>query len=170
MIEAKGSSGQLHFDGETVTLTRKGVMAHLAVGGQEKSIPVDQITAIQFIPARRVNAGHIRFTIAGGNEVTGPQGDGGAGLFAGLLAGAGEDNGVAFSKNANDDFAAAHKAIQDAIAARKNAAITPAWATPPAAAVPDAAERLAKLDELLDAGVITADEHAQQRAAVLASI
>ncbi|WP_405606441.1 hypothetical protein [Streptomyces sp. NBC_00076] len=40
MIEAKGQGGQVSFDGEYVTITRKGPLARTGVGKGEKRIHI----------------------------------------------------------------------------------------------------------------------------------
>lgn len=68
-IEAEGYNGQVRFDGQFVTITRKGFMARATLGKGEKRIPVASITAVQWKPAGPVTNGFIQFTVPGGNEV-----------------------------------------------------------------------------------------------------
>jgi hypothetical protein len=47
---------------------------------------------------------------------------------------------------------------------------TPGHATPGGAEIPEPAERLRKLNSLLESGLVTADEYSQRRAAIIAEI
>lgn len=44
MIEVKGHGGQVQFDGQYVTITRKGFLARATVGKGEKRLHISQIT------------------------------------------------------------------------------------------------------------------------------
>jgi hypothetical protein len=68
MIEAKGDNGQVAFDGQTVTITRKGFLARATVGKGTKSIPVGNVTAVQWKPPGALTRGFIQFTLSGGRE------------------------------------------------------------------------------------------------------
>ena len=48
LIEAKGHNGQVAFDGDFVTINRKGFFARTSVGKGDKRIPVASIAAVQW--------------------------------------------------------------------------------------------------------------------------
>ena len=50
-IEVKGNTGTVRFDGQTITIFRKGLLARAGVGKGEKHIPLAHVTAVQFKPA-----------------------------------------------------------------------------------------------------------------------
>jgi len=66
-IEVRGHNGQVHFDGEWVTITRKGFLGQATIGKGEKRIHGSTIAAVQRKPADLVN-GFIQFTVPGGVE------------------------------------------------------------------------------------------------------
>lgn len=68
VMEAHGSNGQVRFDGQFVTITRRGFLARATVGKGDKRIPLGSITAVQWKPATRLVKGFIHFTVPGGNE------------------------------------------------------------------------------------------------------
>jgi Domain of unknown function (DUF4429) len=66
-MQVKGRNGTVTFDGQTVTIDRKGFVARTTVGKGTKSIPVHSITAVQWKPAG-MTVGFIQFTLSGGSE------------------------------------------------------------------------------------------------------
>src|SRR5437763_15899124 len=68
MIEVKGHNGQVRFDGQYVTITRRGFLARSSVGKGEKRLHISQITAVQWKPAGLACSGFIQFTVPGGTE------------------------------------------------------------------------------------------------------
>ena len=68
MLEVKGHNGQIQFDGQTVTITRKGILGRLSVGKGEKRFHISQISSVQWKPAGPFVNGFIAFSAAGGNE------------------------------------------------------------------------------------------------------
>ena len=67
-IEASGINGQITFDGDYVTINRKGMMARATVGKGEKRIPISSITAVQWKPPSKLIRGFIQFTVPGGTS------------------------------------------------------------------------------------------------------
>lgn len=65
-MQAKGHNGQLEFDGQAVTITRKGLIAGATVGGGRTRIPLASITAIDYKPFSIFRWGHLRIVLPGG--------------------------------------------------------------------------------------------------------
>lgn len=112
MISAKGSSGTIEFDGETVRIRRAGFMAKLSAGSKDKTIPLSQISAVEYTAPTRVTTGMIRIVHAGMQAPAGPAGP------QKVLAGGGDPDAVAFPRKQVEEFDRVRKAIEDAVAAR----------------------------------------------------
>jgi len=108
-ITANGRNGQVSFDGKTVTITREGLAARATHGRSEKSIPLRQITAVQFKPVSMLTTGYIQFTVPG--ETSNNKGKGARAFDA-----AKDENSVIFLKKQEDEFRDLKQAIQAAIA------------------------------------------------------
>lgn len=153
MLEVKGTGGQVQFDGQYVTITRKGLLARSTVGKGEKRLHISQITAIQWKPAGLVN-GFIQFTVPGGNERRS--------AFGSQTSSAAKDeNSVVFTKKQQRDFEKLRAALDAAIAQQH----TPQASS--AAAPASIADELAKLAALRDQGVITAADFEAAKAKLL---
>lgn len=63
---AKGHNGQIDFDGQTVTITRKGLIAAGTVGGGTTRIPLGSITAVDYKKWSIFAWGHLRVVVQGG--------------------------------------------------------------------------------------------------------
>lgn len=70
VIEAQGRNGKLRFNGRSITIVREGFLARSLVGGGERSIPVSEITSVDWKKAG-FGLGFIRFTFAGSRETRG---------------------------------------------------------------------------------------------------
>ncbi len=154
MLSAKGTNGTISFDGQTITIERKGFNARVFVGGGEKRIPVASITAVQWKKAG-LTAGFIQFTLAGGIERRSRPGR----TTSDALH---DENSVTFHARQQPAFEPIRAAIDEAIAARH----APQPAAAPAAA-PSIADELAKLAALRDQGIITAQDFEQGKARIL---
>jgi hypothetical protein len=141
MIEAKGKAGQLQFDGQYVTITRKGMLARSIVGKGEKRLHIGQISAVQWKPAGFTANGFIQFTIPGGNEIKSRFGNQSQAALH-------DENSVVFGRSQQPEFERIRAAIEQAIAARH----APQQQAPAAASV---ADELTKLGALLQQGLIT---------------
>jgi hypothetical protein len=151
MIEATGYNGQVRFDGEYVTITRKGFLARMTVGKGEKRIHISQITAVQWKPPGAMVNGYIQFTVPGGIEMRS--------AFGKQTANAARDeNSVIVTKMEAPAFEVLRDAIDDAIARRHN---------PLASNVGSLADELAKLQQLQATGALTPDEYAAAKARLL---
>lgn len=151
LIEAKGRlSTTAIFDGQTVTL-RRGALSAPVVGSGERSIPVNQITAVEFKPARTLLDGYIRFVLAG---VQRPRSRAGRQLEDARF----DEFAVPFWKKAQPQFEALRDAVQAAIAEGNGAVSAPG--SDPAAA-------LRQLNDLRTQGLITPAEYETKRGDIL---
>ncbi|MFG3056706.1 DUF4429 domain-containing protein [Kitasatospora sp. NPDC048239] len=165
MIEAKGHNGQVSFDGEYVTITRKGFLARASVGKGEKRIHVSQIVAVQWKPPGVLVNGFIQFTLAGGLERR-------SGFGAQTASAVKDENSVVVMKNQAPAFEELRVAVEDAVASLHRFA-PPAVPAAPAAtgtAGGSLADELAKLQWLADSGTLTPDELAAAKARLLGTI
>jgi hypothetical protein len=153
VIHAKGQSGQVHFDGQFVTITRKGFIARATVGKGEKQFHISRLVAVQMKPAGLV-VGFIQFTLPGGNERRS--------RFGRQSIDAGNDeNSVTFNHWQQSRFTELRDALQKAMAG------VHAVPAPVAPAAPDLLDQLRRLGDLRDAGVLSMAEFEQQKARIL---
>lgn len=160
MIEVKGHNGQITFDGQYVTITRRGFLARTTVGKGEKRFHISQISSVQWKPAGPFVNGFIAFSAAGGNERRS--------RFGSQTASAvNDENSVLFTTRQKTAFEELRKHVEAAIAAHH----TPGAAAhrTPGAAAPTAsvADEISKLAALRDQGAITDTEYQQQKQRLL---
>jgi len=108
VINAKGLNGFVSFDGQFITISRKGFLAVASFGKSEKRIPVSSITAVQFKPPSTITNGFMQFTIPGGVEqksIFGQQG----------INAARDENTVVFLKKSLPDMQSIRDAVEQAI-------------------------------------------------------
>lgn len=153
MIEVKGHNGQVTFDGQYVTITRRGFLARTSVGKGEKRIHISQISSVQWKPAGPFVNGFIQFATAGGNERRSKFGSQTSSAIH-------DENSVIFTTKHRAAFEELRKHIEAAIAAHH----TPAA---PAAAAGSVADEITKLAALRDQGAITEAEFQQQKQRLL---
>jgi hypothetical protein len=155
IISAKGHNGQVTFDGDFITITRKGFLGRTTIGKSEKRIPAGAITSVQWKPPGAMMNGSISFSLAGGNETKS--------RFGSQTRDAAKDeNAVIVTKKQAAAFLALRVAIERKIAERYN----PTAAEAPAAA-PDVMEQLRQLAQLRDSGVVSEEEFAAKKADLL---
>ena len=138
-----GAGDILSIHADCIVIKHKGIINALAMGIKgDKTVYYEDITAVQFKQAG-ITAGHIQFSIRGGNESRG-----------GVLAAAGDENTitVANSKNAEAQSVVDYinKKLKE-LKQRKNAVA-------PIVQQASAADELKKFKELLDMGIITQEE------------
>ncbi|MER5470855.1 DUF4429 domain-containing protein [Streptomyces sp. NPDC002685] len=155
MIEVKGHTGQIQFDGDYVTITRKGFNARLSVGKGEKRIHISQIAGVQWKPAGLLVNGFLQLTIPGGNERRSAFG-------SQTKSAVHDENSVIFTKKQMPEFEKLRAAIDAAIAAHH----TPQAQAQPASSG-SVADELAKLGTLRDQGLLSPEEFEQQKARIL---
>jgi hypothetical protein len=152
VVHAKGQSGQVHFDGQFVTITRKGFIARATVGKGEKQFHIGQLVAVQIKPAGLV-VGFIQFTLPGGNERRS--------RFGHQSIDAGKDeNSVTFNHWQQPRFTKLRDVLQKAMA---GVHAVPAPATAPL----DLLDHLRRLGDLRDTGVLSLAEFEQQKSRLL---
>ncbi|MFJ2017233.1 DUF4429 domain-containing protein [Streptomyces nodosus] len=153
-MHAKGTGGEIHFDGQYVTIRHAGFLGRLSVGKGEKRLHVSQISAVQWKPAGRVVNGFIQFTIPGGNEVRSEFGKQ-------TFDAAGDENSMVFTRQQAPAFEALRAAIDTAIAQQH----APQPAAPAAGA--SLADELTKLGALVQQGLMSPAEFEQAKARLL---
>lgn len=155
-MEAHGHNGQVYFDGQFVTIARRGFLARSTVGKGEKRLPLHTITAVQWKPATRLVNGFIQFTVPGGVEVRSRVGR--------QTIDAGHDeNSVVFTHKQMPAFVQLRAEIEAALARTHGPVAVPLAATKPA-------ERLRELSGLHDSGLISDEEYETKRAEILRKI
>lgn len=156
VMEVKGHTGTIRFDGRMITILRTGFLARASVGKGEKQIPLAHVTAIQFKPAGPLVNGFIQFTVSGGNERRSRFGQQ-------TTDAARDENSVVFHYKQREQFVALREAVQLAMAATQS--------TPQPRAqdhdADDIPQKIKKLAELHAAGVLTDDEFAAKKADLL---
>lgn len=143
-MEIKGVNGQVHFDGQYVTITRKGFLARASIGKGEKRLHISQITALQWKPAGALVNGYLQFTIPGGVERRSKFGKQTPDAIR-------DENSIIFTKQQQPQFEHLRAALDDAIARRH----APQPASAQGAGFGSIADELAKLAALRDQGVIS---------------
>lgn len=152
----KGYNGSVSFDGQFVTITRKGGLARMSIGKGEKRIPLPSITAVQWKPPGPMVNGYIQFTVPGGNEKRA--------RFGRQTADAARDeNSVIVTRKRRKEFLALREAVELALAKHHSSAEVPVRST-----TTSTADELRKLGELLEAGLLTREEFDAQKAKLLA--
>lgn len=128
---------------DRIVIKHKGVLNLMAMGIHgDKTIYYSDLTAIQF-KAGGMLAGHIQFSVLGGNESRG-----------GVLSASGDENTVTFNADKNREAQTIHEYLNNKlkeIKTGKNAPIVQSVAV-------SVADELKKFKELLDMGVITQEE------------
>jgi hypothetical protein len=157
LVEVKGHTGTVVWDGDFITIKRTGFLARASVGKGEKRIPLASITAIQWKPAGAMVNGYIQFTLAGGNESR-------ARFGSQTTDAAKDENSVVFTKKQMPGFQGLRATLEEAIAHRGRPS------EPSAPAAPDHLAQLKQLAELRDSGVLSEEEFAVKKAEILQRI
>jgi len=157
VITVKGHNGQVTFDGEFVTISRKGGLARMSVGKGDKRFPLSSIVAVQYKPPGAMVNGFISFTLPGGNE--------GRSKFGRQTTDAATDeNSVIVRKSQDSEFKVLRDAIETALAVRSRPQPTVMHAAAPL----DVADQLTRLAALRDQGILSEEEFAAQKSRLLA--
>jgi hypothetical protein len=158
VTRCKGVNGTLIFDGTWVTIDRtKGFYARTSVGKGEKKIALTQITSVRWKQPSALVRGYISFSLAGGVETRSRFGKQ-------TVEAAKDENAVIVSHSQADEFLALKAKIEEALA-QHHAATTGADRAP--ASADDPAEQLKKLADLHQSGLLTDEEFAAKRAAMV---
>jgi hypothetical protein len=164
MGTAKGYNGQVEFDGEFITIHRKGVMARASVGKGEKRFPVSSVVAVQWKPPGGLVNGYIQFTMAGGNERR-------ASFGRQTVDAAKDENSVIVTRQQKAAFEALKAEIEAAMAARHRQPPPTAAAPPPPPSASNARlDQLRQLGELRDSGVLSDEEFEAEKAAIMGTL
>lgn len=149
---ASGHGGSVEFDGNFVTITRKG-FGRIVIGKGNKRIPVTSIAAVQLKPAGVIVNGFIQFTIAGGVERRS--------RFGKQTSDAARDeNSVVFTRKRQPAFEQLRSEIEAAMVRRM---ASPASAV----AAPSLADQLTQLTQLRAAGALSEEEFQAAKARLL---
>jgi hypothetical protein len=152
-VLVSGINGQIEFDGQSITIKRKGAMALMTQGLKgDKRIPISNIVSVQFKSANAFVNGYIQFATAASES------------RGGVLDAGTDENSVIFRKNRQLEF----EGLRDAVEAASQQARAPQVIVQQTA-VPDVADQLKKLADLRDSGVLDAEEFAQQKAKLLST-
>lgn len=150
-LTVKGSDGTISFDGQTVTITRSGVLGRALHGGaSETRIPVDQITGVE-VKKPGVSRGRITLIVAGTVQRPG-----------GMIEHGNDPMSVQWMRN-REDVEALRDAIQAAILSQRQAGA-------PAGSQPAAQDRYAQLERLAglrDSGVLDEAEFQREKQRIL---
>lgn len=155
-MNVKGRGGEVEFDGNFVSIRHTGALGRLTVGKGEKRIPITSITAVHIKPAGAMVNGYIQFTLPGSVERR-------AGFGKQTFDAAGDENSVIFTKSEESDFLNLRDVIENAIVSRA----TPQAPVAPIVAGTSKLDELKKLAELRDAGVLSEDEFAEEKARIM---
>lgn len=108
-LTAKGRTGTITFDGNTVIISRTGVTARLLHGQSEKMLPIRRIAAVQLKPVSMLTLGYLQFTVPG--EISNN-----AQKRSRTFDATKDENAITFVKKQEQDFIRIRDAIQSAIA------------------------------------------------------
>jgi hypothetical protein len=153
----RGHTGNVRFDGETVTIIRKGGLARISVGKGEKQIPLANITAVQFKPAGPVVNGFIAFTVGGGIE---RRSSFGSQTFSAVD----DENSIVFHRGQREQFEKLRDVVQEALATHHRAMARPHHVVTETS-IPQQIEQLAALR---NSGVLTEEEFEAKKRELLA--
>jgi hypothetical protein len=153
-MEVKGYNGQVIFDGNSLTITRKG-LGRITVGKGQIRIPISSVTAVRWKPAGPLVNGYIHFTMMGSNDRRS--------TFGRQTMNVGHDeNSVIFLRSQMPDFEKLRTAVETAIA--QNAKPQGRQHT---ASIP---EQIAQLAALRDQSILTDEEFAAKKSSLLSQI
>jgi hypothetical protein len=155
-MTCKGVNGTVIFDGSFVTIDRtKGFFARATVGKGTKKIALAQITSVRWKKPGAGVRGYISFSLPGGVETRSRFGNQ-------SVDAAKDENAVLVAKSQTPEFLALKQVIEDALAShhsQNGPQAAPAESGP--------ADRLKELAELHESGLLTDEEFAEKRAALI---
>lgn len=147
MVHFEGSNGSVTLYDDHLKIRHKGFANFLTAGAHgEKSIPLSNITAVQF-KAAGFMAGYIQFSLKGGVDRPG-----------GVMEATKDENAVLFSKNQQSEFEDLRLAVERAIRAFKSA---------PPAAQPSSLSDLDKIISMFERGLLDEAEFRAAKAKLL---
>jgi len=139
LFELKGWNGQLYVTENYIAIERKGAISFITQGGIKgrKEIPISSITAIQIKKAGAL-AGYIQFSVIGGIEDKG-------GLFDAAM----DENSISFYEENNHLANEIKNFLQDKISKNGEKHVVNNISS---------ADEILKFKQLLDTGIISAEE------------
>ena len=155
ILKALGTNGEIELEDQVLVLRKRGFSAFVLQGSKgDKRIPYSSITAIQLRKPGMMSAGYFQITLSGGKESRG-----------GLMDATKDENTVMFAKGNLPMFEKVQKLVEQRIAEAHNPQQP---ATAPTEDSP--IDKLRKLGELRDAGVVTMEEFEAKKVELLARI
>jgi hypothetical protein len=148
-IEAVGANGRMLFDGQVLTISRKGagMLAAINLGLQgDKVIPASRITAVELRPAGTFIRGYLRLSINGRDPVGGAQ------------EAVRDENAVMLDKAHMKAFTALRDALLECIGSFNAGMPT---------GISSAADEIQKLAALKEQGLLTEEEFASRKRQLL---
>ncbi len=151
LFYAQGVNGQIYIYENKVVIERKGPIGFLTHGFDgQKSIPLYNITAIQFKPCKAITRGYLQFSIMGGQEAQG-----------GLGQAVHDENTIMFAIDSQQDFEKIRDFIDNYLSNKHDHAKSniPSQS--------DYLNELEKLSELKDKGIISKDDFESKKKQLL---
>jgi len=148
LYELKGINGQLELYEDKIVIKRKGVLSKMTQGffKGDKTIYINQITAIQVKPGTLWTNGYIQITVPGGLESK-----------KGLFDATQDENTVIFTKKNNELVDQIKSKIEELISRQHTGYINQL----------SPADEIRKYKELLDDGLITQEEFEKKKKQLL---
>jgi hypothetical protein len=147
MVEVKGYTGTVVFDGQSITIIKTGV-GRVSSGRGQIRIPVRSVTAVMWKPAGPVVNGYIHFSVPGGTDRRSRSQSANVRL---------SPNTVSFLRSQMQEFEALRNAVEEAIQHGLQPTVVPASIT----------EQIAQFAALRDQGILTEEEFAAKKASLL---
>lgn len=151
IIDVKGVTGRITFDGEHLTILRTGMLGRPSSRLAERQLHISEIVAIGWRPAT-LTRGSIRFETAHTR--------GRARFGRDVAEAAAEENAVAFRARQQPEFAELKVAVERAVAAGRGDGM-------PAESVATTADGIARLSQLVQSGTITQEEFRRAKGRLL---
>lgn len=146
----KGYNGQVSFDGDFVTILRKGSIGFLSQGFKgEKQIPITALTSIQLKLGGLMVNGYIQFATGAGENV------------GGISAATGDENTIIFTERKNSAFQKLREVVNEAKLSKDVKTVNQT-----AAGETDASQ-LAKLADLFGQGLLSEKDFQEAKAKIL---
>ncbi|MFC4031217.1 DUF4429 domain-containing protein [Streptomyces polygonati] len=151
IIDVKGASGRIVFDGEQVTIFRGGLLGRPASEAAPHRLHISEIVAVGWRPAG-LTRGFIRFETERGRGL--------ARFGRDAAREAAQEGTVTFRARQQPGFAELKVAVERAVAAGRGD-------SPPADTAATTTEEIARLSHLVQSGAITQEEFRQAKSRLL---
>ena len=146
----KGYNGQVSFDGDFVTILRKGSFGFMSQGFKgEKQIPISALTSIQLKLGGLMFNGYIQFATSAGENV------------GGLSQATSDENSVVFTERKNSPFQKLREVINEAKLSKAAGNVVHK------SSEESDASQLAKLADLYGQGLLSEQEFQAAKAKIL---